>query len=549
MKKQLNLTFFMVLLFSLSLVFGLSVSFNQYQEKKRIRSAIVEMSKEVENYYLSMNLDVSFVEFFADSSYRVTVVSSDFTEVTDAYQILDNDVISNQEFKEVGAFVTRYDQMLDEDYIYYVSILPDNNYLRIGYSLEAYQSDQNNYILGMLFLLLVIILTGYLLTSKWVKRIFEPMDTLISDIDYLKVNQSFFKIPLTNQDELDELILRINHMNHDIEDSTHGLSQQKELLDILLNHSNQGVLIFSSDQEVVLQNRLFDFKELNELISQNLGRVIDHHLVETFQLSNGNQVYQIRMASVTNKNLVRNRGKNGVLVLIEDVTNKVILEKNKRDFFANASHELRSPLTSIRGEAELILYDMVTDSEKQELASKIIKQAGLMDNLLTDMLLLSKLENRPQEIKQPVQLDVLLNEVFDDFMIQIKEKSISIEKDISHAVLLGNPTDFRSLFKNLIENAIKYNQINGSITVQLTQKRQSIEFVIKDTGIGISRQHQERVFERFYQVNKHRNQVNYGTGLGLSIVKHIVQQYHGQIEVDSELNKGTKFTITFSALL
>lgn len=545
MKKQLKFTFITLILFSLSLAFGISVTVNQYRDKKMIRSRIKEITVEVEKYYTKMNYDESVIEFFSSSNYRVTILTANFQLKADSLNHDQTSFEQEEEFKRIGHFINRKDKFLDADYLYYVVELSNGDYLRVGYNLDLYFIDQNNHILVILIVIFILSIISYMFASKWIKHIFEPMNVLVNDIDYLKVNHSFFKIPLSNRTELDELIRRINYMNADIEENMNDLSRQKELLDILLNHSNQGILIFSSDQEIVLQNQMYDLKELNEVISANLSRAVNAIIVETYQVEISNQFFQIRMASVTNKNLIVNKGKNGVLVLIEDVTNKMLLEKNKRDFFANASHELRSPITSIRGEAELILYDMVPNEEKYELASKIIKQTGLMDELLTDMLLLSRLENRPKEIKEQLLLDQILIETIDDLKTRLEEKEITLTSNISHVIYFGNISDFRSLFKNLIENAIKYNKPKGQINISLVQKRQTIEFIIKDTGIGISKEHQQRIFERFYQVNKNRNQGIQGTGLGLAIVKHIVNQYHGVIDVDSRINVGTKFTVKF----
>lgn len=230
------------------------------------------------------------------------------------------------------------------------------------------------------------------------------------------------------------------------------------------------------------------------------------------------------------------------MVILVDETERILLETNKRDFFANVSHELKTPLTAIKGSAELIHYDMVSKTDEKILSKDIIYQVETMNSLIQDMLELSRLETRRKLELEVINLKSLLELVLEQLQSTAISKSIKIAFETEDMQIKGVISDFRSLFKNLIENAIKYNVDGGIIDIKL-YKKDAIYFLVKDTGIGIPKDQTDRIFERFYQVNKTRSKLQNGTGLGLSIVKHVVSYYKGSITVLSELGVGTTFTV------
>jgi two-component system phosphate regulon sensor histidine kinase PhoR len=363
-------------------------------------------------------------------------------------------------------------------------------------------------------------------------------------------------MPATQYDEINELLREINGVNESIVRNIHNLNEKEELLSILVKHMDQGILLVGSDQTIVFYNELaqkwFNIKEhdlilsiRNKEIYEAIKLATEEDISLSFRVPYHERFIMVTVNSVYNKMLLKSKGKQGVLVTLIDDTDRIRLENNKRDFFANASHELRTPLTAIKGSAELILYEMATPEEKKKLSQEIIHQVVIMDNLLKDMLELSRLENRPMMDQVSFNLKKVLDSVLEDLNPLIQDKQIQVTLETHNVMFKGIETDFKSLFKNLIENAIKYNKFGGAIDISLTQNEDTIRVVIKDTGIGIPKEYQQRIFERFYQVNKSRNLYQNGTGLGLAIVKHVVSYYKGIITVDSELNVGSTFTITF----
>ena len=215
----------------------------------------------------------------------------------------------------------------------------------------------------------------------------------------------------------------------------------------------------------------------------------------------------------------------------------------KREFFANASHELKSPLTSIIGYQQLINQGILTSNEEiQDATLRTIKEAQRMNKLIIEMLDLSRLENNVQTILEDVNVSKIINDCLQELKPSIEKKNIQVIAKVDDVNLVASQSDLYKLIKNIIDNSIVYNNENGKIFISLNKN----ELTIKDTGVGISKEDLEHIFERFYRVDKARSKESSGTGLGLSIVKHICLLYGYKIKVDSSIGKGTKITISFS---
>ena len=215
----------------------------------------------------------------------------------------------------------------------------------------------------------------------------------------------------------------------------------------------------------------------------------------------------------------------------------------KREFFANASHELKSPLTSIIGYQQLIQQGILTTNEEiQDATLRTIKEAQRMNKLIIEMLDLSRLENNVQTILEDVNVSKIINDCIQELQQSIEKKKIQLITKLDDVTLVASQSDLYKLIKNILDNSIVYNNENGKIEINLSKN----ELIISDTGIGISKEDLDHIFERFYRVDKARSKESSGTGLGLSIVKHICLLYGYKIDVDSKLGKGTKITILFS---
>lgn len=220
--------------------------------------------------------------------------------------------------------------------------------------------------------------------------------------------------------------------------------------------------------------------------------------------------------------------------------------KMRQEFTANVSHELKTPLTSISGYAEMIENGMVQDGDTQVFAGKIHTEAGRLIGLIGDILKLSELDE-PKVSESFEQVDLYQITVSTAEMLQLKAKKnkVSISVGGNGGVLLGNKMMLEELVYNLCDNAIRYNKENGRIRAEVNTRDNKVILTVMDNGIGISKEHQERIFERFYRVDRSRSKETGGTGLGLAIVKHIAMQHNGKIYVDSQKDKGTQMRVVF----
>jgi two-component system phosphate regulon sensor histidine kinase PhoR len=229
------------------------------------------------------------------------------------------------------------------------------------------------------------------------------------------------------------------------------------------------------------------------------------------------------------------------VITINDVTLETTISNLKKDFISYASHELKSPLTLIKGNAELLKHGMVKDEEYKKVVSNISKQTDLMSNIIEDMLMLSRLENFKESQDVEMNLKEKINEILELMRPLIIKKNISIITNSENIKYNADPMDIMKLLKNIIENAVIYSKNNSKIEINLLRTNKMIIFIVKDNGIGIPLEHQERIFERFYRINS--NNKKEGTGLGLAIVKHVVQKYKGKYIIKSKPNYGTTLQI------
>ena len=246
---------------------------------------------------------------------------------------------------------------------------------------------------------------------------------------------------------------------------------------------------------------------------------------------------------------MRNDGKVvGALAMVEDITELRRLEQVRTDFAANVSHELKTPLTSIRGFVETLEAGAIDNPPMAHKFLRIIMlETERLTRLINDILSISKLESGNDEVAiERIRLDKVAYDVCDMLTIHAGEKEVSIHVHMNEkpVYIMGNPDRVEQMLINLVENAIKYNKPGGSVTVQVFSDAKEANVTISDTGIGIAEEHLPRMFERFYRVDKGRSRQMGGTGLGLAIVKHIVRSMNGEIEVHSKLGEGTEFLIS-----
>lgn len=360
----------------------------------------------------------------------------------------------------------------------------------------------------------------------------------------------------------------INYMAYILRDSRHRLMHQLEenaitaqKMDFILDSFSQGLIVIDASYKVVMinkqalsifqkqksdvQTRYFEALEAPHDFFVNFSMVIQTEKPIQFIEHIGTRVYQCDINTIQYdwaKSLNREE-KNGASLLMIDITDDYNSSEMKKEFFANASHELKSPLTSLLGYMQLIENGTIQGDAVLPALEKCIQDAQRMDKIISDMLTLSSLEREALRPIEEIPLPKALDQIISTLQYQLQEKKITTHRYYEPLSIKMSPDDFERMTKNLIENAIKYNKEHGNIYLTIEKEKRNL--IIKDDGIGIAKENQSRVFERFYRVDKARSRRNGGTGLGLAIVKHICNYYELTITLDSELGKGSAFTIHF----
>lgn len=416
--------------------------------------------------------------------------------------------------------------------------------------------------------------TDVLVWLKWF-TIFGPISVFLLSLsygifDFIKYKQS--AIYLRNQVRKLRTIAKIDSMveyDNDIENlanivrdtrkhmeasiKKNYISEQK--INFILDSIEQGILVVDSKFRILLANnkgravmnlsssdKVLEEDEFTKSVLINTRVLLSTKRPMVFiKEKEGKYIeFNINVAEVD----FDNQNETMISLLMVDITDKYNSEKMKRDFFANAAHELKSPLTSILGYQELISDGILTSKEELENANlRTIKEGERMKKLIMEMLKLSSLENNNLRAIEKIDVCEELDNILAMLENQIMANQIKLIKHYQKVIIKMNIDDFYNLFKNLIENAIRYNKTGGSIEITIDTTKHDIS--IKDTGLGIKDEDKARIFERFYRVDKARSRENGGTGLGLSIVKYICNYYGYKISIDSTLGSGSTFTIHY----
>lgn len=312
---------------------------------------------------------------------------------------------------------------------------------------------------------------------------------------------------------------------------------------ILLFDNKSKLLFYNRYSEIVLLLKTSDLGQSAEEIFNNNKFNNDFKKGENYKIFDITFLNKIYLVSVYKTQKTFSNNKVETIITLNNVTEDRKIEETKREFFSHASHELKSPLTAILGYAELVSLNMIEQNEYLEIFERIYNQANHMSLLVEDMSILSRLETltEREEFHETISLNKVLKETLYTLEPFINEKNIYInliEETVNYKCI---ELDINKLFKNLIENAIKYSNNDSSVEIRLYKDSGYVVFEVKDEGIGIEPENLEKIFQRFYRVDKGR--LEPGTGLGLAIVKHTVIKYNGKIDVKSELNQGTTIKI------
>jgi len=486
-----------------------------------------------------------------DPDIRVTVIDSDGVVLGDSFsdEITENH-LDRPEIRNLGKTYIRYSNTYKKTYLYYATLLDDGNYLRIALSFKYYQ--MNLYL--FLTLLALFIASGvilYFMLDKQIGTTIAPLNEQIEELSSI----AGYKGGEFEEDEIIKLTNQVAYIHQILKSNLEAIKTEAEKVNYIVDALPLGVIVLNNKGEIKQINeygkKLFNYsaniteylylsrvEEFNNLIKESLEKKAS--MQSDCMLDN--KIYNVSTKVITNEWL-----NEGLVVIVSDIDLVKRLEKAKRDFFANASHELKSPLTSIIGLQEMIENKFVSSKDElEDINKRTISEARRSMKLINDMLSLAELESlKAKPMDQEVDLKVLVLDVLKSLDVKIKAKGLKVEVDLEDAILKGSLEDFRKLVENLIDNAIKYNKEQGLIKIAIKEEKDEIALSVEDTGIGIKQKEQKKIYERFYRVDKGRSQEVEGTGLGLAIVKYVVLAYDARIELDSTLGLGSKFTVYF----
>lgn len=419
-------------------------------------------------------------------------------------------------------------------------------------SVELNTKINKYYLIVYFIILLLVIILSTFLSLSLIRVIIYPIKQLEYTTNKITNGEYERRFRINSNDEIGLLGKSFNDMAEQLETRVKDSEDKSNKLEAILESMESGIIAIDSKNRVMLINKyaksIFDIKQ--DIIGKNFKPYIfDCDIVE-FIVNKGmaetaevNLIYPIdRIVRIKKQPIISYKNiTNGIVVTIQDVTDIRRLENIRSQFVANVSHELKTPLTSIKGFSETLRY--VKDEDTRNKFLDIIdKESDRLSNLINDILILSKIENTHKMNDERFSKIDIINEVIDIVNLQLEEKNINIllEKQ-GNSILIGDPDKFYQMILNLVSNAIKYSDNDKIITIRSYEDRLYSVVEIEDNGFGIPEEDLPRIFERFFVVDKSRSKK--GTGLGLAIVKHIVKMFNGEIEVKSELGKGSLFTV------
>lgn len=535
---------FTVLIISLAMSTG--VLFNQFEKQ-------VEQELKEESELIASVAEDAGVENIADydfGSRRVTVIGKDggviFDSQADASKMGNH--ADREEFKEAVLYGTgmssRYSDTLTQKNIYYALKLSDGSVLRLSSPHSTIFAIISDLIGPICLIVLLALILSAILAIKLSESILKPINAL--DLVNPENNKTY--------DELAPLLTKINRQKLVIENQLHEAKQKQKEFKLITDNMREGLLVIDGNSDILTYNaaaeKLLDITDETSLAALKIYRSTQVIDAVDEALKGNNSECQItqhsRQYSLIANPVFRDGEIIGAVIVLLDITEKAQREQLRREFTANVSHELKTPLTSIYGFAELMKDGDMKKEDMEDFAKSIYDETKHLITLVGDIIKLSTLDEKSRFYeKEKVDLYALACETAERLKVDAAKKHVTVNVEGEKAEYVGVRQILTDIIYNLCENAIKYNRENGSVGISVKENENNIVLKVKDTGIGIPQEHQERVFERFYRVDKSHSKEIGGTGLGLSIVKHGVMYHGGEISMESEPRKGTEITVTF----
>ena len=533
-----------VLIASLTLVMGALYSYFGRVQESQLRDELSLAAVGVEQN------GMDYLKQLESDQYRITWLRADGAVLYDTQadaESMENHA-QRQEVQQALATgegeSSRYSDTLLQKTVYYAKRLPDGTVLR----LSAIRVTTGVLVLNMLQPILLVLAAALILSgvlaSRLARRITEPLNRL--DLEHPLENDTY--------EELAPLLRRMEHQRRQIDRQMDELRRRSEEFEQITGSMSEGLVLLDEAGVILSINpaarRLLDAAENcvgQDLLTVDRDVALSDALRQAagqghseFRGQRNGREYQFDVTRIQSEGRTA-----GTVLLVFDVTERAFAERNRREFTANVSHELKTPLQGIIGSAELLENGLVKQEDVPRFIGHIRSEAQRLVTLIGDIIRLSQLDEGEPMPAEPVELLALAREAAESLQSAAAARNVTITVEGGPVELTGVRRLLYEIIFNLCDNAIKYNTDGGRVQVTVTKEDETAAVTVRDTGIGIPPDQQDRVFERFYRVDKSHSKASGGTGLGLSIVKHAVQYHHGAIHLQSEVGKGTEIRVTF----
>ena len=533
-----------VLIASLTLVMGALYSYFGRVQESQLRDELSLAAVGVEQN------GMDYLRKLESDQYRITWLRADGAVLYDTRadaESMENHA-QRQEVQQALATgegeSSRYSDTLLQKTVYYAKRLPDGTVLRLSAIRVTTGVLVLNMLQPILLVLAVALILSGVLASRLARRITEPLNRL--DLEHPLENDTY--------EELAPLLRRMEHQRRQIDRQMDELRRRSEEFEQITGSMSEGLVLLDEAGVILSINpaarRLLDAAEncvgqdlltvdRDVALSDALRQAAEQGHSEFRGQRNGRE-YQFDVTRIQSEGRTA-----GTVLLVFDVTERAFAERNRREFTANVSHELKTPLQGIIGSAELLENGLVKQEDVPRFIGHIRSEAQRLVTLIGDIIRLSQLDEGEPMPAEPVELLALAREAAESLQSAAAARNVTITVEGEPVELTGVRRLLYEIVFNLCDNAVKYNTDGGRVQVTVTKENETAAVTVRDTGIGIPPDQQDRVFERFYRVDKSHSKASGGTGLGLSIVKHAVQYHHGAIHLQSEVGKGTEIRVTF----
>ena len=539
------ITSLLVLIVTIILIFGVLFEYFENQLTNELKSEATYISHALENE------GEEYIDNFKNEKKRITLIDKNGVVLADTSA--NEDELDNhsdrdevkEAMKDGSGTSVRYSNTLMEKTIYYAVRLDNGNILRVFTTQQSIIVILLGLIYPIIIILVIALIITLILSYRVSKSIINPINAL--DLEHPENNDTY--------EELTPLLKKISAQKRHINEQIRTAEQKQEEFRLITENMTEGFLVIDNQANLLTYNsaalKLLDITDVQEgtvlMLNRTKGFRDTVQRVLTGEHSESTINIDDKHYNLIANPVYENDRVIGAVIVILDVTEYTNREKMRSEFTSNVSHELKSPLTSISGFAEIMMAGDVPGETVVDFSKTIYKEAQRLISLVSDIIKISELDEKNSGFEQePVELFELSKSVTERMKPVAEKRNITLNVLGGTAKVMGVSKILEEMIENLVDNAVKYNKDNGTVDVIVTSSDNTCELVVRDTGIGIPQSEQSRVFERFYCVDKSHSKLVGGTGLGLSIVKHGAMFHGAQIKLESTEGKGTSISLIFN---